>query len=63
MDLLWPLLILIGWFVLCGAVGKYAENKGRSGLVLYVGLLQGSVVLYYESLCDYSRTKGIRRWK
>lgn len=35
MDVLWPLLIFIGWFVLCGAVGKYAENKGRNGIGIF----------------------------
>jgi transposase-like protein len=35
MDVLWPILIFIGWFVLCGAVGKYAENKGRNGIGIF----------------------------
>jgi hypothetical protein len=35
MDILWPILIFIGWFVLCGAVGKYAENKGRNGIGVF----------------------------
>jgi hypothetical protein len=49
MDPLWPLLIFVGWFVLCGAVGKYAENKGRNGigiffLSLFLSPLVGFVV-------------------
>jgi hypothetical protein len=35
MDVLSPILIFIGWFVLCGAVGKYAENKGRNGIGIF----------------------------
>jgi DNA-directed RNA polymerase subunit M/transcription elongation factor TFIIS len=35
MDTLWPVFIFIGWFVLCGAVGKYAENKGRNGIGIF----------------------------
>jgi hypothetical protein len=35
MDILLPILIFIGWFVLCGAVGKYAENKGRNGIGIF----------------------------
>ncbi len=35
MDILLPILIFMGWFVLCGAVGKYAENKGRNGIGIF----------------------------
>lgn len=60
MDVLWPLLIFIGWFVLCGAVGKYAENKGRNGIgIFFLSFLLSPLVGFVVALAMSPNEKKV----
>ena len=60
MDVLWPLLIFIGWVVLCGAVGKYAENKGRNGIgIFFLSFLLSPLVGFVVALAMSPNEKKV----